>query len=93
LLREKGIEPRIVEYLKDPPTTEELARLLGLLGLEPKGLVRRRDWKKLELPDTDDRDELIALMVANPRVIERPIVVQGDAARLGRPTEAILELL
>lgn len=96
LLRERGIEPDVVEYLESPPDAGELSRILNLLGLEPRQLMRTGEaaYKENDLDDTDlDRDELIAVMVANPILIERPIVIAGDRARIGRPPESVLEIL
>ena len=96
LLQEKGVEPEIVEYLKTPPDTETLKRLLDMLGLEPRDLMRKKEKEYLENDLANpalSRDELIAAMVANPKLIERPIVVQGDKAALGRPPESVLDIL
>jgi arsenate reductase len=96
LLEEKGHAPRIVKYLETPPDTAELGRLLDLLGLEPRELMRKREapYRALGLDDpAKDRQALIAAMVANPILIERPIVVADGKARLGRPPEAVLEIL
>ncbi|MDX1571547.1 MAG: arsenate reductase (glutaredoxin) [Xanthomonadales bacterium] len=96
LLRDRGVEPHIVEYLKTPPTTEEIERLLKLLGLEPRELMRRKEseYRDLGLDDpARSDDELIAAMHANPRLIERPIAVSGDQAAIGRPPENVLDLL
>lgn len=96
LLQEKGVEPEIVEYLKTPPDTETLKRLLDMLGLDPRDLMRKKEKEYMEndLANPDlSRDELIAAMVANPKLIERPIVIQGDKAALGRPPESVLEIL
>jgi len=96
LLRTHDIEPEIVEYLKTPPTADELKRLLALMDMEPRDLIRRkeREFKELGLADTDLSDDaLIRAMVDHPRLLERPIVVSGDRAVLGRPTERILEIL
>jgi arsenate reductase len=85
-----------VEYLKDPPTPDELETVLGMLGMEPRDLIRRREkeYKELGLADPDlSRKQLISLMVEHPRLIERPVAISGDRAVLGRPTERILELL
>lgn len=94
LLQEKGIEPLVVEYLKTPPSAEELSRILGLLGLSPRDILRRKEAREagLDDPALDDRT-LIDKMVAHPAVIERPIVVAGDRAALGRPPEKVLEIL
>jgi arsenate reductase len=94
LLRQRGIELRVVEYLKTPPSVDELRRILGLLGLPPRGLLRAKEAREagLDAPGLSD-DALIKGMVANPIVMERPIVVAGDRARLGRPPEAVLEIV
>ena len=96
LLRERGIEPEVVEYLKTPPDAARLGALLDMLGLAPRDLMRRKEapYKDLGLDDpTLGRDALIAAMVSNPILIERPIVVAGPKATLGRPPEAVLEIL
>lgn len=96
LLREQGVEPQIVEYLKTPPDEDTLALLLGMLGMEPIELIRVKEDKYalLGLEDQkDDRKKLIQTMVTNPILIERPIVVKGNQARLGRPPEKVLEIL
>jgi len=96
LLTGKGITPTIVEYLKTPPTFEELERILGLLGLEPRELMRKGEvvYKELGLADTAlDRKALIQAMVDNPILIERPIVIANGKAAIGRPPEKALEIL
>ena len=94
LLEERGIDPQIVEYLQTPPTAEELRRILGLLGLRPRDLLRKKEAKEVGLDDpTLNDDALIAGMVANPIVIERPIVLAGGKAALGRPPEGVLDIL
>jgi arsenate reductase len=93
MLRERGYEPHVVEYLKTPPSADELKKILGMLGLRPRHLLRPAEAKAAGLDDPAlDDDRLITLMVAHPSVIERPIVVVGDQARLGRPPERILEI-
>jgi arsenate reductase (glutaredoxin) len=94
LLEERGIKPRIVEYLKTPPDAAGLKRLLKLLGLTPRQLMRKKEAAEagLDKPGLSDA-ELIAGMVKHPIVIERPIVVSGERAALGRPPEAVLEIL
>ena len=85
-----------MEYLKDPPTADELEAVLGMLGMEPRDLIRRKEkeYKELGLADPDlNRRQLIRSMVEHPRLIERPVAISGDRAVLGRPTERILELL
>jgi arsenate reductase len=96
LLREEGVEPEIVEYLKDPPDAKTLAGLLDMLGLEPRELMRKkeREYKELELDDPDlSREALITAMVEHPKLIERPIVIKGKKAALGRPPEDVLRIL
>ena len=93
LLRENDIEPEIIEYLQDPPDAATLRALLQKLGLEPRQVIRRKEFRELGVPDTDDAEELLKLMAANPQIIERPIVVAGDRARLGRPPDNVLEIL
>jgi arsenate reductase len=96
LLRDKGVEPEIVEYLQTPPDAPTLARLLEMLGLEPRALMRKKE-KEYQENGLDDpslsRDQLIAAMVAHPKLIERPIAVKGDKAVLGRPPEGVLAIL
>lgn len=95
LLRERGIEPTIVEYLKTPPDTAEIARVLGLLGLEPRGLIRRKEgaYRERGLDDPALAPEaLIRAMAEEPILIERPVVLAGGKAVLGRPPEAVLAL-
>jgi arsenate reductase len=96
LLEEKGVRPEIVEYLKTPPSAAELRAILGMLGLAPRELMRRKEasYKEAGLDDPALGDDaLIAAMVAHPVLIERPIVVKDGRAALGRPPEAILEIL
>jgi len=94
LLRENNVEPEIIEYLKQPPTRSELDHILKLLKMDPQDLIRRKDYRDLELPETDDREQLLDLMVEHPKIIERPIViVAGKKACIGRPPENALDLL
>ncbi|WP_420405134.1 arsenate reductase (glutaredoxin) [Nisaea sp.] len=96
LLRGKGVEPEIREYLKTPPSIAELKQILGQLGLEPHALMRTKEarYKELDLGNRDkSADLLIRAMHENPILIERPIVVSGDKAALGRPPEAVLNIL
>ena len=96
LLRDQGVEPEIVEYLKDPPNAQVLSDLLTQLGLEPRALMRRKEaeYAQLGLDDPSlSREALIEAMVTHPKLIERPIVVKGGKAALGRPPQAVLEIL
>lgn len=94
LLRSRGIEPQVIDYVKTPPDAAEIRRLLGYLGLTPRRLLRAKEAEEVGLGDPALSDDaLIAGMAAHPIVIERPIVVVGDRAALGRPPEAVLALL
>ena len=96
LLQERGIEPDIRLYLDDPPDASELRRILAQLGIEPRALMRKGEaaFREQGLADASLSDEqLIAAMVQTPRLIERPIVIAHGQARLGRPPEAVLEIL
>ena len=94
LLEKKGVKPKVIEYLKTPPSAAELTRLLKMLGKTPRELMRSKEAREagLNKPGLTD-SALIAAMVKNPIVIERPIVVNGSHAALGRPPEAVLEIL
>lgn len=94
LIAARGIAPLVIDYLKTPPSAAELARILALLGKRPADILRRKDAAEAGIdPAALSDDALIAAMVANPAVIERPIVVTKDKAALGRPPESVLEIL
>ena len=94
LLRDRGIEPEIVEYQKTPPSAAELKTILGRLKMPAAKLLRRKEAAAAGIdPRSLSEDALIAAMVKNPIVIERPIVVSGGKAALGRPPEALLGVL
>jgi arsenate reductase len=93
LLRGRGIEPTIIEYLKTPPSAAELKKLLAMLGLKPRQLLRAKEAREAGIAATLDDPALIDAMVKNPVVIERPIVVNGDKAALGRPPEVVAAIL
>ena len=96
LLKDQGIEPEIIEYLKKPPTAEELNDILQKLGMEPRELMRKMEaeYKASGLDDEKlDRQALINGMVNHPILIERPIVVANNKAAIGRPPEAVLAIL
>ena len=96
LIRNSGEEPKIIEYLKTPPTRDELANLIRRMGITPRDLLRRKgtsyDARGLDDPKFTD-DELIALMVEDPLLINRPIVVTPLGVKLCRPSEAVLDIL
>ncbi len=97
LLNEEGIEPDIILYLQTPPTQKELSVILKKLKMEPKQLIRFKEpvAEKLKMKPSDNRPdaEWIKLMVENPILIERPIVITPKKAVLGRPPENVLGLL
>lgn len=95
VLPEKGLQLHIIEYLKDTPDEAELTRIIKLLGISPRELLRTKEdaWKEHNLADTSLTDkEIIAAMVASPKLIERPIVIHNGQARIGRPPEQVLEI-
>ena len=96
LLRDRDVEVEIVEYLKTPPDEAALRHLLHMLNLSPRDLMRKqeKEYKELGLDNPDlDGDNLIKALVEHPRLMERPIVVKGGAAVIGRPPENVLRLL
>ena len=94
LLREKRVEPEIVEYLKTPYTAAQLRTLLRQLKLPAKRLVRKKEAAAAGVdPEAVSEDALIEAMVEHPIIVERPIVVSGGRAALGRPPEAVLAVL
>lgn len=96
LLVERGMQPTIVDYLAHPPAIDELQRLLKLLGIGPRDLMRREENEYRELGLDDERlghAELVAALHAHPRLIQRPIVLANGRAVIGRPVEAVLEIL
>ena len=94
LLEERGVKPRIIEYLKTQPSQTELTRLLKMLGLTPGQLVRRKEleYKRAKLDKATDA-EILRAMIAHPILIERPIVVADGKAALGRPPQNVLKIL
>jgi len=97
LLTERGIEPKVITYLETPPSKLQLRQVLDQLGVAPPDLIRFNEQvaKQAGLKPNDNRseDEWLELMLANPILIERPIVISGDRARIGRPPESVLEIL
>ncbi|MBA0035402.1 arsenate reductase (glutaredoxin) [Pantoea sp. BIGb0393] len=97
LLQENGVEPEVVLYLDTPPDVPTLKRLLQQLGMHSaRELMRRKEdlYKALALANDElSEDHLLQAMVAHPKLIERPIVVNGEQARIGRPPEAVLEII
>lgn len=93
LLQDRGVVPRIVEYLKEPPSAAELEHLLALLGLKPRDLLRAKEAAEAGLDPAIGDAALIAGIAAHPAVLERPIFVHRGRAVIGRPPERVLELL
>lgn len=96
MLEEKGLNPTIIKYLETPPDRQELTEILDKLGIPAEQLVRKGEalFKELGLEDkTLSNDEWIELLVQNPRLIERPIVVHNNKAAIGRPIERVIEIL
>ena len=96
LLETHAIEPTIIEYLKTPPSKTELAKLAKLLGMEPRALLRTKEpeYKQAGLADPKLSDSaILQAMIKYPKLIERPIVVTGRKAALGRPPENVLKIL
>ncbi|MBK6959723.1 MAG: arsenate reductase (glutaredoxin) [Gammaproteobacteria bacterium] len=96
LLHARGIEPQVIQYLDTPPDAATLRELLRKLGIEARQLVRKGEpeYQSAGLDRADCTEaQLIAAMVAHPRLIERPIVVAGARAAIGRPPENVLEIL
>ena len=96
LLEARGLQPNVVRYLETPPSASELKSLLGKLGITARDLLRtgEDEYKTLGLGDTSlSEAQLIETMVKHPKLIERPILIAGDKAAVGRPPEKVLELL
>lgn len=94
LLRERGVEPEVVEYLKTPYTAAQLKTLLGQLKMPAKALLRKKEAAESGIdPAKLSEEQLIQAMAKHPIVVERPIVVSGQKAAIGRPPEKVLEVL
>jgi arsenate reductase len=96
LLQEKGVEPRIREYLKEPPSEAELRDLIAKLGLSSaRDLMRKgeADYKDQGLKDVTDETALIKAMAATSKLIERPVLINAGKAAIGRPPEQVLDIL
>lgn len=96
LLTERGIQPRVIDYLSEPPSVEELEKILKLLGVSARELMRKgeNEYRELGLESESLTEcDLVAAMHANPRLIERPIVLANGKAAVGRPPETVLDIL
>ena len=94
LLRDNGIEPDVIQYLKTPPSRDELVKLINDAGIDVRTAVRKREplYAELNLADADD-DELLDAMAEHPILIERPFVVTPRGTRLARPLDSVREIL
>jgi len=96
LLEARGVKPKIIEYLKTPPSKTQLDKILRQLGIEPRALMRKQEPEyadgRLDNPKLS-RAQLIDAMIEHPRLIERPIVLANGKAAIGRPPENVLKIL
>ena len=96
LLEDNNVQPEIIEYLKQAPSKTELESVLTLLGMSPRELMRKGEsvYKELNLADESlSKDQLLAAMLKNPILIERPIVLANGKAAIGRPPESVLDII
>ncbi len=94
ILKEKGIVPRVIEYLKEPPGEEDLRSLIAMLSSDPSTLVRVKEDAFKEAPfDLKSIDAIVRNLARNPKLIERPIVIKGKTAVVARPVERLQDLL
>jgi len=94
LLERKGVKPRVIEYLKTPPSAPEIKNIARMLGLSVREFVRTADARDAGIDPVEmDEKDLIAAMARNPIIIERPIVVNNGKAAIGRPPENVLKIL
>jgi len=96
MVRQSGVEPTVIEYLKTPPSRDKLVELIAAMGIKPRALLREKGTPYAELGLADPKwtdDQLIDMMLAHPILINRPIVVTDKGVRLCRPSEAVLEIL
>lgn len=96
LLQEQGEAAQVIEYLKTPPSAEELRTILAMLGIGARQLMRTKEveYKEQGLDDPSlSEEQLIAAMIKTPKLIERPIVIKDGKAAIGRPPELVLEIL
>ena len=95
ILEENNCEAEVIKYLDTNPDETQIKTVLKMLGLTPRELMRTKEelYKELKLKDESDDTKLIVAMAENPKLIERPIIIKGDRAIIGRPTEKIAEFI
>ncbi|MAI12584.1 MAG: arsenate reductase (glutaredoxin) [Rhodospirillaceae bacterium] len=96
LIREQGHTSKIIEYLKEPPSVSEILNILSLLNVEPRAILRTKEglYKELKLSNSElTVDQLVEAIANNPILMERPIVINGNKATIGRPPEKVLPIL
>jgi len=95
ILENNNCEAHVVKYLQSVPTKDEITTALTMLGMNPRELMRTKEdiYKELNLENEDDYDKLVDAMVANPKLIERPVIFKGNKAIIGRPTEIIAKFI
>lgn len=95
ILEDNECEAEVVKYLESNPNETEIKTILKMLGVTPRELMRQKEdiYKELKLKDETDDQKLILAMVEHPKLIERPVIIKGDKAIIGRPTEKIAEFL
>ena len=95
LLRDNGHEPNVIDYLKTPPTFNDLNKIVNILGIKPDEVIRKgeKEYKGEKINEIVKDDELIKAMIKYPKLIERPIVIRGNKAIVGRPPKNVLKLI
>ena len=95
LLRDNGIKPTIILYIKDPPNIKELRNICNILGLAPSDIIRKGEkvYKELNISNFDKDKDLLDVIIKHPKLMERPIVIKGQKGIIGRPPEKVEELL
>ena len=95
LLRDNGINPTIIEYIKNPPNVKELRKILNILCLDPIDIIRKGDkvYKELNIYNLGKDKDLLDVIIKHPKLMERPIVIKGQKGIIGRPPEKVKKLL
>ncbi|MBT3376732.1 MAG: arsenate reductase (glutaredoxin) [Lentisphaerae bacterium] len=93
ILTDRGSDPEIIEYLQEPLSADDIRLLASKLGLRPSQFLRKGEYAELGIVAAETEDGIVRQMEQYPILIERPIVINGDKARIGRPPESVLEIL